>query len=77
MANTYYDSQLTAEEIESALEAIDGVIEPGNSGKVLAVENGKIIAKSVVWPGANMQSKTVTPDAAGQNRTVVMMDCLP
>ena len=66
MANTYYDSELTAEEIENALEAIDGVIVPANNGKVLAVENGKIIAKSVVWPGANMQSKTVTPDAAGQ-----------
>ena len=66
MANTYYDSQLTAEEIENALEAIDGVIDPSNNGKVLAVENGKVIAKSVVWPGANMQSKTVTPNAAGQ-----------
>lgn len=66
MANTYYDSELTAEEIEAILEAINGVIDPSNNGKVLAVENGKIIAKSVVWPGANMQSKTVTPDAAGQ-----------
>ena len=28
MANTYYDSDLTGEQIEQALEAIDGVIVP-------------------------------------------------
>ena len=47
MASTYYDSQLTAEEIEAALEAVDGVIVPANNGKVLAIENGSIVAKSV------------------------------
>ena len=47
MSNTYYDSQLTAAEIEAALEAIDNVIVPANNGKVLAVENGGIVAKDV------------------------------
>ena len=61
MANTYYDSQLTGEEIEAALEAIDGVIEPSNNGKVLAIENGKIVARSVQWgSGAVVQSLSVT-----------------
>lgn len=46
MANTYYDSELTGEEIEAALEAIDGVVTTSNNGKVLAVEDGKIVAKS-------------------------------
>ena len=47
MSNTYYDSQLTAAEIEAALEAIDGVISPSNNGKVLAIEDGGIVAKDV------------------------------
>jgi hypothetical protein len=51
MANTYYDSQLTAAEIEAALEAIDGVIVPANNGKVLAINNGKLEARSVQWGG--------------------------
>lgn len=46
MANTYYDSELTAAEIESALEAINDVIKPANNGKILAIENGKFVAKS-------------------------------
>lgn len=71
MANTYYDSQLTAAEIEAALEAIDGVIVPANNGKVLAINNGKLEARSVQWGGGggNMQSKTVTPNASGQTVT--------
>ena len=51
MANTYYDSQLTAAEIEAVLEAIDGVIVPANNGKVLAINNGKLEARSVQWGG--------------------------
>lgn len=51
MANTYYNSQLTAAEIEAALEAIDGVIVPANNGKVLAISNGKLEARSVQWGG--------------------------
>ena len=47
MANTYYNSQLTAAEIEAALEAVDGLIVPANNGKVIAVENGTLVAKSV------------------------------
>ncbi len=53
MANTYYDSQLTAAEIEAALEAIDGVIVPANNGKVLAINNGKLEARSVQWGGGS------------------------
>jgi len=62
MASTFYDSQLTAEEIEAALEAIDGVIVPANNGKVLAIENGSIVAKSVTeyTDTSVLVSKTVT-----------------
>ena len=65
MANTYYDSQLTGEEIEAALEAIDGVIEPSNNGKVLAIDNGKIVARSVQWGS----SAVVQPLSVTQNGT--------
>ena len=51
MANTYYDSQLTAEEIEEVLEAINGILNPANNGKVLAINNGKIEARNVQWGG--------------------------
>ena len=61
MANTYYDSELTAQEIENALEAIDGVIAPANNGKVLAIESGKIVARSVTWPGNEL------PPASGES----------
>ena len=61
MANTYYDSQLTAAEIEAVLEAIDGVIVPANNGKVLAINNGKLEARSVQWGGGgNIQPLSVT-----------------
>lgn len=46
MANTYYDSQLTAAQIEMALKAIADVIIPANNGKILVVQSGKIKAKS-------------------------------
>ncbi len=46
MPNTYYDSELTGEQIEAALEAIHGVVTPENNGKVLAIEDGAIVAKS-------------------------------
>lgn len=51
MANTYYDSELTAEEIEEVLEAINGILTPANNGKVLAISNGKFEARSVQWGG--------------------------
>lgn len=51
MANTYYNSQLTAAEIEAALEAINGILNPANNGKVLAISNGKFEARSVQWGG--------------------------
>lgn len=60
MANTYYDSQLTAAQIESALEAVSGVIVPANNGKVLYINNGKIDAKSVVPGGAVLESLSAT-----------------
>lgn len=53
MANTYYDSQLTAAEIEAVLEAINGILTPANNGKVLAINNGKIEARSVQWGGGS------------------------
>ena len=51
MANTYYDSELTAEEIEEVLEAINGILNPANNGKVLAISNGRFEARSVQWGG--------------------------
>lgn len=47
MAETNYVSSLSAADMEAALTAISGVIVPANNGKVLAVENGAIVAKSV------------------------------
>ena len=67
MANTYYDSRLTAEQIEAALRAISGVIAPANNGKILAIQNGVIVPKSVTdYLDINLQSKTVTPSASQQ-----------
>ena len=66
MANTYYDSQLTAAEIEAVLEAIDGVIAPANNGKVLAINNGKIEARSVQWGGGGA---SIEPLSVTQNGT--------
>ena len=61
MANSYYDSQLTAEQIETVLEAISLVISPSNNGKVLSIENGSISAKSVSeFGGATLISKNIT-----------------
>ena len=65
MANTYYDSQLTAAEIEAALEAIDGVIVPANNGKVLAINNGKIEARSVQWGGGEPVLEPLSVTANG------------
>ena len=62
MANTYYDSELTAEEIEEVLEAINGILTPANNGKVLAISNGRFEARSVQWGGggAVVQPLSVT-----------------
>lgn len=65
MANTYYDSQLTAEEIEQVLEAINGILTQANNGKVLAISNGKIEARSVQWGGGG--GAVVQPFTATQN----------
>lgn len=65
MANTYYDSQLTAAEIEAALEAIDGVIVPANNGKVLAINNGKLEARSVQWGGGSTVLEPLSVTANG------------
>ena len=66
MANTYYDSNLTGEQIEQALKAIDGVIVPANNGKVLAINNGKIEARSVQWGGGEA---VIQPLSVTQNGT--------
>ena len=62
MANTYYDSELTAEEIEEVLEAINGILTQANNGKVLAISNGKFEARSVQWGGGEptIESLSVT-----------------
>ena len=65
MANTYYDSHLTAAEIEAALEAIDGVIVPANNGKVLAINNGKLEARSVQWGGGSAVLEPLSVTANG------------
>lgn len=47
MPNTYYVAQgLDGEQIEAALTAIDGVVTQENNGKILAIEDGVIVAKS-------------------------------
>lgn len=52
MSKTYYDSELTGAQIESALEAIHGVVTPSNNGKVLYIEDGQIKAASASrWSG--------------------------
>ena len=66
MANTYYDSQLTAAEIEEVLEAINDILTPANNGKVLAISNGKFEARSVQWGGG---SAVVQPLSVTQNGT--------
>ena len=62
MANSYYDSTLTDAEIQAALNAIDGVIKPANNGKVLAIQNSTIVAKSVsdFTEVPTLGSKTIT-----------------
>jgi hypothetical protein len=67
MANTYYDSQLTAAEIEAVLEAINGILSPANNGKVLAISNGKFEARSVQWGGGG--GAVVQPLSVTQNGT--------
>ena len=65
MANTYYDSELTAEEIEEVLEAINGILNPANNGKVLAISNGKIEARSVQWGGGEAVLEPLSVTANG------------
>ena len=65
MANTYYDSQLTAEEIEEVLEAINGILNPANNGKVLAISNGKFEARSVQWGGGEAVLEPLSVTANG------------
>lgn len=62
MPKTYYDSELTGAQIESALEAIHGVITPSNNGKVLYIDNGQIKAASASrWGhGAVLEPLSVT-----------------
>lgn len=47
MASIYYDSQLTAAQIEQVLEAVANILKPENNGKIVAIENGTLVAKSV------------------------------
>lgn len=65
MANTYYNSDLTAEQIELALKAIDGVIIPANNGKILVVQDGKIKAKSAGEIGGGVVLESLNAIANG------------
>lgn len=65
MANTYYDSQLTAEEIEQVLEAISGILTSANNGKVLAISDGTIEARSVQWGGGSTVLEPLSVTANG------------
>ena len=52
MPNDDYVSSLDGDQIENALEAIDGVADAANNGKVLYIENGQIKAASASrWGG--------------------------
>lgn len=71
MANTYYVSELSAEQIERALEAISDVVSASNNGKVLCITDGVIDAKSastwsesaVLEPGSATANGDYTPPA--------------
>lgn len=62
MPQTYYDSELTGEQIESALEAIDGVVTPSNNGKILRVKDGNIeaVSASEYTSGIDVEPLSVT-----------------
>lgn len=62
MPFSYFDSDLTGEQIGAAIDAIHGVIDPSNNGKILTVEDGQIVAKSVSeWTsGVNVIPQTFT-----------------
>lgn len=66
MALSDYDSAMTGAEIETALRAaeeIQGLVNTANNGRVLAVENGHIIAKPVtdyVGDAKVLVAKTIT-----------------
>lgn len=62
MPKTYYDSELTGEQIESALEAIDGVVTPSNNGKILRVKDGSIeaVSASEYTSGIDVEPLSVT-----------------
>ena len=60
MASTYYDSELTAAQIEAALEAISDVVKQANNGKVLGIENVTLVAKNTTRYTANLGSKSIS-----------------
>lgn len=53
----YYNSELTGEQIENALNAVNGLVSATNNGKILTVENGKLAAKSAI----EIQGGTIDP----------------
>lgn len=61
MATTYYQTDLTKEQIEQALHAVNGVASSQNNGKVLYIdENGEIKAKSAAEWQMRLIPKTIT-----------------
>lgn len=51
MGKTYYDSTLTDAKIQQVLDAINNILTPANNGKVLAISDVLIEARSVQWGG--------------------------
>lgn len=74
MANTYYDSELTSQEIDRALKAISDVVAATNNGKVLCITDGVIDAKPAsAWGGGGYPEPTGTIQIT-ENGTVDVKD---
>lgn len=65
MATTYYQTDLTKEQIEQALHAVNGVASSTNNGKVLYIdENGEIKAKSAAEWQMHLVQKAITQNGS-------------
>ena len=59
MSREYYPVGIPDDKVQAALDAINGLIVPANNGKVLAVENATLVAKSVTdYTSHTLQAKT-------------------
>ena len=65
MATTYYKTDLTKEQIDQALHAVNGVASSQNNGKVLYIDqNGEIKAKSAAEWQMHLVPKTITQNGS-------------